>query len=151
MDKSKIAYLILKNLYNGNALSNQELGLTKSEYAQILSEMQNENLISGIKITNQLKEGGKENNQSGKITVSGINYLMENTIPDREYKLMVSVDEILNGVEISTIIDVNGRICRNKKVFNKSLKDLDVEVESFLLAAEGLKNEKQEASNSCSN
>ncbi|GLC28962.1 YjcQ family protein [Clostridium omnivorum] len=149
MDKSKIAYLILKNLYNGNVLSNQELGLNNSEYAQILCEMQNENLISGIMITNQHKEGGIVSIQNGKITVSGINYLMENTIPNREYKLKVSVDETLNGVEISTMIDVNGRICRNKKVFNKSLKDLDVEVESFLLAVEGLKNEKQEALNSC--
>lgn len=149
MDKSKIAYLILKNLYNGNVLSNQELGLNNSEYAKILCEMQNENLISGIRITNQHMEGGIVNIQNGKITVSGINYLMENTIPNREYKLKVSVDETLNGVEISTMIDVNGRICRNKKVFNKSLKDLDVEVESFLLAVEGLKNEKQEALNSC--
>lgn len=151
MDKSKITYLILKNLYNGNVLSNQNLGLDNSEYAQILSEMQNENLISGIKIKNQDEEGGVENNQNGKITVSGINYLMENTIPNREYKLKVSVDETLNGVEISTVVDVNGRTCRNKKVFNKSLKDLDVEVESFLLAAEGLKKEEQGALNSCSN
>lgn len=151
MDKSRIAYLILKNLYNGNVISNQELGLNNSEYAQILSEMQNENLISGIMITNQHKEGGVVSIQNGKITVSGINYLMENTIPNREYKLKVSVDETLNGVEISTMTNVNGRICRNKKVFNKSLKDLDVEVESFLLAAEGLKNEKLEALNSCSN
>lgn len=142
MDKRKTSYLILKNLYNGNILSSKDLGLNKIDYAEILNEMQNEDLISGVGITSPGKDEVLINSQNEKITISGINYLMENTIPDREYKIQVSVDETISGIELITMVDVKGRICRNKKVFNKSLEDIDIEVESFLLAAEVLKNEK---------
>ena len=151
MKKSKIAYLILKNLYNGNILSNQELGLNDKEYAEILELMQNMDLIAEARITNLGQEGMIVNNQNVKITVAGINYLMENTIPDCEYKIRVSVDEILDGIELSEIVDANVTTCRYNKIFYKPLTDIDIKAESFLLAAEEIKREKAEAHSCPSN
>ena len=142
MEKGKIAYLILKNLYDGNILSEQELELNKKEYAEILRNMQNEGLIQGVRIANLGQEGLAVKNQNAAITISGINYLMENTIPDREYKMQVSVDEILDGIELSTSVDVNGKIRRYKKILHRPLTDIDIEAESFSLIAEGLKKDK---------
>lgn len=144
MEKSKAAYLILKDLYNGNIVSDQEIGINKKEYAEILDLMQNKDLITGVKITNLGEKGLVVNNQNEKITVSGINYLMENTIVDHEYKLQVSVDEIPNGIKLSAIIDANGTTREYKKTFHKPLNEIDIEAESFLLAAEGLKKDKKE-------
>lgn len=143
MEKSKITYLILKNLYNGRILSNQELSLSKKEYAQILDLMQKKNLIAGVKITSLDPERLLINNQNEAITVQGINYLMENTVPDREYKMLVSIDEIVNGIELSTTVDVNGKKYKYKKIFSKPLAEIDIETEAFALAAEGLKREKE--------
>ncbi len=143
MEKSKMAYLILKNLYNGKALSHQELGISKKEYAEILDLMQKKNLIAGVKITNLDPQRLLINSQNAEITVPGINYLMENTIPDREYKMLVSIDEIANGIELSTTVDIKGEKYKYKKIFSKPLAEIDIETEAFALAAEGLKREKE--------
>jgi hypothetical protein len=68
---------------------------------------------------------------------------MENTLPDREYKIQVSVDEVTNGIELCTTANIDGRTHRYKKVFSKPLTDIDIETESFFLIAEGLKREKE--------
>jgi hypothetical protein len=105
--------------------------------------MQKESLISGVKITNLDPDRLLVNNQNEEITVQGINYLMENTIPDREYKMLVSVDEIPNGIELSTTVNINGKKYSYKKVFSKPLADIDIEAEAFTLAAEGLRKDKE--------
>lgn len=143
MEKSKLAYLILKNLYYGKVLSSQDLGLSKKEYAEILDLMQKKNLISGVKITNLGQDRLLINNQEEGITVSGINYLMENTVLDYEYKMVVSIEEIANGVEVSTTVDINGISHKYKKTFSKPLTDIDIESESFSMVAEGLRREKE--------
>lgn len=143
MEKSKMTYLILKNLYNGDRLSEQELGLKKEEYAEILDLMQNEGLITGVKISNLGNENMIVNCDNEQITVSGVNYLMENSIPNREYKMKVSVDETLDGVELSIFIDVSGTLHKYTKIICKPITDIDIETEAFILAAEGLKKEKK--------
>jgi hypothetical protein len=143
MEKSKMAYLILKNLYNGRVVSYQELGINKKEYSEILDLMQKKNLITGVGITNLDQERLLINNQDEAITVAGINYLMENTLPDREYKIQVSVDETVSGTELCTTANIKGRTYKYKKTFSKPITDIDLETEAFILMAEGLKREKE--------
>lgn len=143
MEKSKMAYLILKNLYNGRILKNQELGVSKREYAEVLEDMQKRDLISGVRITYLDQDRVIINNQNQGITVSGINHLMENTLPDKEYKIQVSVDEAAGGIEVGAAAVINGKVHRFKKMFSKPLPEIDVETEAFILMAEGLKREKE--------
>lgn len=143
MEKSKIVYLVLKDLYNGKILSHQELGINKKEYAEVLEAMQKKSLITDIGITYLDKDKLLINNQNEKITVAGVNYLMENTIPDREYKLKVSIDEVVNGIELTSAADISGKTYKYKKIFSKPLSEIDVETEAFILLAEGLKRDKE--------
>jgi hypothetical protein len=143
MEKSKIVYLVLKDLYNGKILSHQELGINKKEYAEVLEAMQKKSLITDVGITYLDKDKLLINNQNEKITVAGVNYLMENTIPDREYKLRVSIDEAVNGIELTAAADIKDRTYKYKKIFTKPLSEIDVETEAFILLAEGLKRDKE--------
>lgn len=143
MENSKVAYLVLKNLYKGTKLSHQELGISNKDYAEILELMQEKNLITRAKAAGSDSQRMLINSRNAEITAAGINYLMENVIPDHAYNLLVSVDETVNGIELSATVNINGRENRYKKLFSKPLTDIDIETEAFVLAAEGLKLDKE--------
>jgi len=143
MEKSKAVYLLLRSLYDGKALSPQEYGLSRKEYAEALELMQKKNLITGAEMVGPGTERLPINNRKLRITAAGVNYLMENTIPDREYKMQVSVNETAVGTELGITVDLRGKRYSYKKTFSKPPADIDIETEAFILASEGLKREKQ--------
>lgn len=94
--KLKIAYSILKEFSDENRTINHEIyGIENTEFLGILSFLQKEELIRGIKVTKYVNGHQIGCWDNAEVTMKGIKYLEENSILAKGYKTIKEIRDWL--------------------------------------------------------
>lgn len=94
--KLKIMYSILKEFGDGNKAINQETyGIEYTEFLSILSFMESEGLIKGVKVTNYVNGHQLGWWDNAEVTMDGIKYLNDNSVLAKGYKTIKEIRDWL--------------------------------------------------------
>lgn len=108
MDNFKIIYKILKYLESAmdypeadmNAISPQQLGISKDRWEQLLILLQDDGYIRGLSVIQTLSEPKRQLAYPVEptITLKGLEYLAENSLMKKAAALLKGVKESIPGI-----------------------------------------------------
>jgi len=106
MDNFKAIYNILRSLeaamdfpeFDTSQISHEALGVSKERWARYMEMMADTGLIKGLSVFQDVLGETHVTNSGIRITLKGLEYLTENSIMQKLYKVAKGIKEVVPGL-----------------------------------------------------